>query len=83
LIEEGVQTALVFALQIVTPCRVVPVPRVVKIELHLQIANDKFKIETGVIRPVTCFNRHDQPVDGLRKSPEGDIKLEAFVFSGF
>ena len=52
------------------------------IELHLQIANDYFKIETGMIGRVTRLNGDDQPVDSPSNAPERHIKLKTFVFSG-
>jgi hypothetical protein len=60
----------------------VPMPDIVKIKLHFQIANHEGGMETTVIRAVARFNCYNDPVDTLLKSPKSDIKLKAFVFSG-
>jgi hypothetical protein len=57
-------------------------PRIVKIEFHLQIANNEGRMETSMIGAIACFNCYNDPVDALLKSPKIDIKLKAFVLSG-
>jgi hypothetical protein len=59
------------------------VPRVVIIKLHLQIANHAGGMKATVIGAVARFNRYNDPVDAFLKAPKSDIKLKAFVFSGF
>jgi hypothetical protein len=73
----------VFALQIVTSRSLIPVPDIVTIELHFQIANREGGMETAMISPITGFNCDNDPVDTLFESPKSDIELKALVFSWF
>ena len=53
------------------------------IELHLQIANHQGRMKATMIGPTTGFNCENDPVDTLFEFPKSDIKLKAFVLSGF
>jgi hypothetical protein len=66
----GRDLSLVFALQIVTTHSLVPVPRVVIIELRFQIANHEGGMKTGAIGAVPRFNSNNDPVDSPFQSPK-------------
>jgi hypothetical protein len=40
-------------------------------------------MKATVIGAVARFNRYNDPVDAFLKAPKSDMKLKAFVFSGF